>query len=556
MMPLELLKCVIIWFSAYLSEDESRSILHGINQGDPLVNRSFAYLLHEWFRIGYSGKTSVENFRMNLQKIFRSRYTFLFEQIKEAVESSSLHPDIQSFKGTKQIKMEPISNEESKCYLDSTSSESGSTRSYKISYLSGTSLHISFPQTFQPFPKFSVEKGFNSSSIDEPIPVDLIFFFHKALKKDLEYLVFGSAQLAENALFLMDFHRRFHLIQFLYQIHSDAEDEIAFPALEAKGKLQNISHAYSIDHRLEGEHFTKVSNILIEMLELQASVSIIESTEQDQRMLKYHQLCIRLQDICKSMHKLLSEHIYREETELWPLFRECFSIEEQEKIIKCILGRIRAETLQDMIPWLMASLTPQEQNTMMSLWRSATKNTMFEEWLREWWEGYDLTKVEVESSISPSFTADPLEIISTYLSKEVIDEKKGETFRIEGSKSVQNNYNENDIQSLEKSNVDNKDQITNKEQSNYECSECTKHYSDDDKKRCDEGVDVMYWADNPHQNFPGSQKCRNHENLQAVSQENLLAAIRRVFRDSSLDPQKKSYIIQNLLMRLVIIIYF
>ncbi|KAH9719892.1 zinc finger protein BRUTUS-like [Citrus sinensis] len=508
MMPLGLLKCVITWFSAYLSEDESR---------------------------------------MNLQKMFKSKCSFLCE--KQAIEFSSLHPDVEACKGTKQGQTDPIfSDKDNKWYPYSSSSPFHTAKKYETSCSSGTGLLISFPQTirtFDPLPKLSVEKSCSGSIIDEPIPMDLIFFFHKALKKDLDYLVFGSAQLAENALFLVEFHRRFNLIRLLYEIHSDAEDEIAFPAMEAKGKLQNISHSYSIDHRLEAEHFKKISNILIEMLELQASVSSNESNVQDKRMLKYKQLCIRLQDICKSMHKLLSEHIHREETELWPLFRECFSIEEQEKIIKCMLGRIRAETLQDMLPWLMASLTPREQNAMMSLWCSATKCTMFEEWLGEWWEGYDMTSARVESSVSPIFAGDPLEIISTYLSKEVPEEWNGESCN-KGSNFTQNNYNGTDIGPLRKSSVGCKEQNFIEELSNYECSKCIKLCSDGDKKRSNEAVGLMAWIDKPGQNFP--EKCRNHENILAVSQESLEAAIRRVSRDSSLDPQKKSFIIQNLLM--------
>ncbi|KAK3226051.1 hypothetical protein Dsin_005913 [Dipteronia sinensis] len=532
MMPLGLLKSVITWFSAHLSENESKYILHGINQEDSLVDKSFASLLHDWFRIGYSGKTSVENFRMNLQKMFKSRCSFPSEQIKESVESSSFLP------------LEPIfTTNDNKCLSYSSSSDSHTTMKNETLYSSGINLHVFFPPTIRtlyPAPKVSVETGCTTSStIDAPIPIDLIFLSHKALKNDLEYLVSGSAELVKNAPILMEFHRRFHLIRFLYQIHSDAEDEVAFPALEAKGKLQNITHSYSIDHRLESENFIKISHILNEMVELQVSVSSINSNTQNQAMFKYHRLCIRLHDICKSMHKLLSEHVHREETELWPLFRECFSIEEQENIIRAMLGRIRAETLQDMIPWLMASLTPEEQGTMMSLWLNATKYTLFEEWLGEWWEGYVVEKVTKKSKVAPKLTAYPLEIISTYLSNDVQDEQKGESVCKRGSNFPQKNCSWTNIESLEK---------CNEEQNNDECSECKRHCSHDDEKKCNEVTDIKDWIDKPGQIVTDSQKCRKHGSLCTMSQENMVAAIRRVSRDSSLDPQRKSYIIQNLLM--------
>lgn len=37
----------------------------------------------------------------------------------------------------------------------------------------------------------------------------------------------------------------------MYRAHSLAEDEIVFPALEAKEQLLNVSHAYTLDHEQE-----------------------------------------------------------------------------------------------------------------------------------------------------------------------------------------------------------------------------------------------------------------------------------------------------------------
>lgn len=512
MMPLGLIKNVITWFSAHLSEDETKHILHDIIQKGSLIHKPFASLLQEWFRIGYLGKTSVENFRMGLQNMFKNEHAF---QIKEAVESSSLIST-------------PISaGSDNKEAFYSSSSYFHLDRKYqpfKLTPQTTRNLHPTLRVTF--------EKG-TASTVSDPIPIDLIFLFHKALKKDLEYLVSGSAQLADNPLLLMDFHRRFHLIRFLYQIHSDAEDEIAFPALEAKGKLRNISHSYSIDHRLESEKFRKISHILNEMVELQVSV---DPNTQDQATFKYHRLCIRLHEICKSMHKLLVEHVHREEYELWPLFRECFSIKEQEKIIESILGRMRAETLQDMIPWLMASLAPEEQDSMMSLWLNATKYTMFEEWLGEWWEGYAVVKVAEKLEVAPKVTAlDPLEIISTYLSNDVPHEQKGELFC-----EIHGNFSQC-----------NKPKGYSEEHNNDECSEFKRHCKRNDERTSNEKADNKNSVDREGQIFTQNQKCKDHESLCLMNQKNLVSAIRKVSRDPSLDPQRKSYVIQNLLMRLV-----
>ncbi|XP_021808362.1 zinc finger protein BRUTUS-like At1g18910 isoform X1 [Prunus avium] len=533
-LPLGLLKCTTTWFSACLSEDESRSILSSLKQGDSLVNKSFASLLHEWFRIGHSGKTSVEKFRKDLQQIFKSRCTSLSKQFYDTTGSSSLSSNVQPCEGSNTRLIAPISSDKGK---------------NSMPYSSGTNIHIYFPGTMKTshhLPESLSGENLLGYDLHEPKPVDLIFFFHKALKKDLEYLVFGSAQLAENVAFLTDFCRRFHLIQFLYQIHSEAEDEVAFPALEAKGKLQNISHSYTMDHKLEVEHFNKISLILDEMSQLDVSASKVESNTVDQKMLQHHQLCMRLHDMCKSMCYLLTEHIHREEVELWPLFKECFSIKEQEKIVGCILGRTEAKILQDMLPWLMESLTPEEQQAMMSLWRQVTRNTMFDEWLKEWWEGYDAAKVVEESNVPPpSLTADPLEIVCTYLCG------SGEQ---EGSvcyKSI--NCSDKDSPAVntkpfENSDVDEKPKDSDSNRCIYTDTEYVRPCAKGDKKRCQEVENATNQINDPVQLFQASQKSKYCECLLTLGQEDLEAAIRKISRDSSLDPQKKSHMIQNLLM--------
>ncbi|GJW07300.1 hypothetical protein Tco_1569723 [Tanacetum coccineum] len=83
MMPFGLLKCTVTWFSSHISDDEAKSILHSIKQGGLVVIKSLSPLLYEWVRISYSGKTSVEKFRLELHVAFENRCSFLSEQIKK-----------------------------------------------------------------------------------------------------------------------------------------------------------------------------------------------------------------------------------------------------------------------------------------------------------------------------------------------------------------------------------------------------------------------------------------------------------------------------------------
>ncbi|XP_010533417.1 PREDICTED: uncharacterized protein LOC104809216 isoform X2 [Tarenaya hassleriana] len=549
-LPLGLLKCVIIWFPAHLSDDESQSIIHCLSGEDFYPSESFARLLLQWFRIGYSGKISVENFWKELTKMFKMRCSVCMEHTGNASLSFSQQAEPQVFK----LHFDP--EKENKCLSHFLSIDPSAGIVCETPYSSGMNQIMLLSGKSRPLhrlPDFFGEQNMDDPFIIDLKPMDILFFFHKAMKKDLDYLVCGSARLVADCRFLGEFHQRFHLIKFLYQIHSDAEDEVAFPALEAKGQLKNISQSYSIDHELELEHFNKVSFILNEMSALNISVSTSNSSIPEDRQVMYEQLCLSLQDTCKSMHKVLFEHVEREETELWCLFRECFSIEEQEKIIARMLGRISGEILKDMVPWLMESLTPEEQHAMMCLWRQATRKTMFAQWLAEWYSGHGMQEETGEANNDPSGNSDPLEIVRKYLIEGAADEKRGSTCSdlVEFSKTdLMDTMNE----PLGKDIVSDKVVFQNKEENHHRVPENKKIYKGGDKKRHKEQDDYNRQIGNPAQMFHLSQKSRQsgqptqYEHLLTMTQEDLEAAIRRISRDSSLDPQKKSYIMQNLLM--------
>lgn len=549
-LPLGLLKCIITWFSAHLSEEDVRSLLHTKSKGDFWVDDTLVSLLLEWFRIGYSGKTSVEQFGQDLQKIFQTRNHFLYEkveQMKEVAGTSSLNSNVQSYKESNSEEMGLLSTK-NKNFMSHSSSVVPSTASaYETSYSSGINLQIHFPGTVKvpcPYTKHLYEER-PYSAFNQPKPIDLVFFFHKALKKELDYFILGSAKLVENVGILTEFTRRFRLVKYLYQIHTDAEDQIAFPALEKKGKFQNISYSYTIDHKLEVHQFSKISFILNEMSELHASIFYVNA---DRKMFSHRQLCLELHDLCKSLHKSLSDHVDREEIELWPLFRECFSIEEQERLIGAIFGRTKAEILQDMIPWQMSYLTPADQHDMMSMFHKVTRNTMFNEWLREWWEGYADETVATETTIiTSSLTLDPIEIISKYLSKEANDVSEGNIF---GKTSAEKEHqcHATDVEKTELFSMTDETKDLDGSQHIETFGEHTKLVSHGVGNR---DADVITEHGTEMEQPEEGKKSSEHDHLLTLSQEDLVAVIRRVSRDSSLDLKSKSYLIQNLLSRLV-----
>ncbi|KAK6123026.1 hypothetical protein DH2020_043242 [Rehmannia glutinosa] len=242
MMPLGLLRCTVTWFSAHLSENQSNSILKNMKLGCPSINKSFASLLYEWVRIGCSGKISIDKFRQNLEEMFNGRSFYLAEQNRQNNVSSG-----QLLKPNSAMMMK-------KSVAIPSSSISITTEEHDISYTFGMNHHKFFSQMFKrmpPLQKNLTESDRATFLTLESRPMDLVFYIHRALIKDMEYLVSLSAMLATNFGYLAEFKNRFKFLNKIYQIHSDSEDEIAFPALEAKGALQNISHSYCIDHKLK-----------------------------------------------------------------------------------------------------------------------------------------------------------------------------------------------------------------------------------------------------------------------------------------------------------------
>ncbi|KAM1737694.1 hypothetical protein ACFX13_016123 [Malus domestica] len=244
-------------------------------------------------------------------------------------------------------------------------------------------------------------------------PIDTIFKFHKAIRKDLEYLDIESGKLIYcDETTLRQFIGRFRLLWGLYRAHSNAEDDIVFPALESKEALHNVSHSYTLDHKQEEKLFEDISCVLSELSHLHESLqkddmdedlvgsSISFSAANGNYSKKYDELATKLQGMCKSIKVTLDQHIFREELELWPLFGRHFTVEEQDKIVGRIIGTTGAEVLQSMLPWVTSALTQDEQNKMMDTWKQATKNTMFHEWLNECWKGISESTSQTETSES------------------------------------------------------------------------------------------------------------------------------------------------------------
>jgi len=209
-------------------------------------------------------------------------------------------------------------------------------------------------------------------------PIDHIFQFHKALRRDLRSLeaearAFAAA-LDEAAAWagggpaLQALEGRYRFLWGIYCAHSEAEDAIVFPALEAKEALRHVSHAYTLDHQQEAQLFEEMAAVLRRVA---GAGSLADARA----------AAAALARLTAATRASLEQHVRAEEQELWPLFAENFTEAEQQHLVGVIVGRTGAEVLQAMLPWVTGSCTAAEQAAMMASLRSATRNTGFERWL-------------------------------------------------------------------------------------------------------------------------------------------------------------------------------
>ncbi|KAK9063723.1 hypothetical protein SSX86_017595 [Deinandra increscens subsp. villosa] len=398
-MPLRLIECVLPWLVGSLTEEEAMTFLYNIHMAAPASDTALVTLFSGWACKGWPWETCLSSDAIGccpekafLQENDNSGPPFCPCNLptKRSYSTSRKESNGIGTPGTLTVQVKQS------CCVPGLGMNSNKLGTGSMKSLRTLSFGLSAPSLSSSL--FNWETGISLINEGTGRPIDTIFKFHKAIQKDLEFLDVESGKLSEsNESFLHQFNGRFRLLWGLYKAHSNAEDDVVFPALESKETLHNVSHAYTLDHKQEEKLFEDISTSLFELCELHDKNNSTTSKCNDD-LRNYHELATKVQGMCKSIRVTLDQHILREELELWPLFDRHFSIEEQDKLLGRIIGTTGAEVLQSMLPWVTSVLTQEEQNIMMNTWKQATKNTMFTEWLNEWWEGF-----------SPSSDASPSE---------------------------------------------------------------------------------------------------------------------------------------------------
>ncbi|XP_051144695.1 zinc finger protein BRUTUS-like [Andrographis paniculata] len=433
-MPLRLIERVLPWLVGSMSQEEARHFLNNMHMAAPTSDTALVTLFSGWACKGCPGvicpssfanggcfanelpeseKSSMPFHSSACASELDARVTFACKCVNSVGERNPTSKETASSNtsGEESLKVSPPNQSCCVPGLGFNSSNRGMSSLAAAKSLRSLSSGSSAPSLSSSLFNWETETSSNVSG-STIRPIDNIFKFHKAIRKDLEFLDVASGKLSNcDENFLRQFTGRFRLLWGLYKAHSNAEDDIVFPALESKETLHNVSHSYTLDHKQEEQLFEDIFSALAELSKLHENLSskheaenqhesLSQSSRNASSLKKYNELGTKIQSMCKSIKVTLDHHIMREEVELWPLFDRHFSVEEQDKLVGRIIGTTGAEVLQSMLPWVTSALTPEEKNEMMDTWKQATKNTMFTEWLNEWWEGTPAATSQVSTSES------------------------------------------------------------------------------------------------------------------------------------------------------------
>lgn len=415
-MPLRLIECVMPWLVGSLNKEEARAFLRNIQMAAPPSDTALVTLFCGWACKGSEdiGLPCFVNGSYPAQQSlgmpgidkFCCSYSCSGNKSTQLDQANKLNTVVKCGDSTAEkgssacdtiqtVKFPESSFPNQSCCVP-TLGVNSSNLSMGTLVAAKSLRSLSFSSTAPSLKSslFNWEADISINNGRPTRPIDNIFQFHKAIRKDLEFLDAESGRLSDpDGTFVRQFTGRFRLLWGLYRAHSNAEDDIVFPALESKETLHNVSHSYTLDHKQEEKLFEDISSALSELSVLHENLknrnneSIPHFCDKNDNSRKYSEVATKIQGMCKSIKVTLDHHVTREELELWPLFDIHFSVEEQDKIVGRIIGTTGAEVLQSMLPWVTSALTQEEQDRLIEGLKHATKNTMFSEWLNEWWDG-------------------------------------------------------------------------------------------------------------------------------------------------------------------------
>lgn len=393
-MPLRLLERVMPWVAGKLREDDVKEWLGNIKQAAPVAEAPLVELLSQWALRGAEvaaavasgggghGNGSAPTWRRGTD----DPNAYSIETCTPARARALAHHDTTSVFAASASAAVAVATAAAAAATEAGGPPLKRIRTTKKTQSLPTELLMPKVESgsLPPSPNSIAAAAAAINNTFQENPIDHIFQFHKALRRELKELESEAIDLQNRSdaatswlpgdvlsRSIQNLQAKFQFLRGIYRAHSSSEDEVIFPALEAKEALHNVSHAYALDHAQEERLFEEVAEVILG----------IGACSPPNDLANLRSLSSRLARMCAAVRASLETHVRAEETELWPLFAENFSVEEQQRLVGIIIGRTGAEVLHTMLSWVKGSMDEDEHSAMMLSIKSASKATAFEQWL-------------------------------------------------------------------------------------------------------------------------------------------------------------------------------
>ncbi|KAI0561230.1 hemerythrin-like protein [Gracilaria domingensis] len=194
---------------------------------------------------------------------------------------------------------------------------------------------------------------------------------HKAIRHELDDIVAYCQSIdPSNAKQMQNLANRVQFLRKVHSHHSEGEESVLLKELHAKLNSSSDSTTtapFHEEHETEtalfGDFSTKLENLQRQCMRDTENKAGLHVTK-----------C----ELLKSVQKLsshLQSHMDEEETNMLPLLRKWFSLEDQDRLMRLVMAKVPQEFLSEVIPWMFNALDVDDQECMLrNLMRTAPSN--------------------------------------------------------------------------------------------------------------------------------------------------------------------------------------
>ncbi|KAJ6793459.1 zinc finger protein BRUTUS-like [Iris pallida] len=217
-------------------------------------------------------------------------------------------------------------------------------------------------------PEKSIDACSSSNSDKVSSPILIFFLIHKAFRSELGRLDAEAAALATGrGGDVESLSRRCKFVFSIYKQQCNAEDEVIFPALDKR--VKNVAQTYSLEHHGERDLFNQLFQLLNSGLQNDDSFR--------------RKLASCTGAVCTS----LSQHMCKEEKQVFPLLSEKFTFEEQVDLVCQFFGSIPVNMMSEFLPWLSSCISSDEhQDIVKCLCNIAPEKQLLQQVIYSWME--------------------------------------------------------------------------------------------------------------------------------------------------------------------------